>query len=258
LESPVRASRSGRRFRETMGGEAATKVLLVFGLELIILYAAGSYAMGRLMAISGFGGGGIAPGRLAFFVLVLPGVVLHESAHYLACLLTGTKVSRFAAFSPRRSADGRLVLGYVRHERRGFPIGAIIGLAPVLLNPLGILLVTALLTPLTFSEVAAPSFATLTNRLAGGFLAETPLLAAVWAYLSLSLALGSVPSREDLSSLPAVLLVFVGGVFLLGLLRVGSANVFSAIHDLAVLAAGLYVLPAAVALVAALLAKLFR
>jgi hypothetical protein len=238
-------------------GDAVAGILLVFGLELAVLYAAGSYAMGRLMAISGFGGGGIAPGRVAFFLLVFPGVVLHESAHYLACLLTGTKVSQFAAFSPRRSADGRLVLGYVRHERRGFPITAIIGLAPVLLNPLGILLVTALLTPLTLSEVAAPSFEAVTDGLVGG-LADAPLLAAAWVYLSLSLALGSVPSREDLSSLPAVLLVFGGGVLLLGLLRVGSSNVFSAIQDLAALAAGLYALPAAVALVAALLARISR
>ena len=240
-----------------MGVEAATKGLLVFGLELMVLYAAGSYAMGRLMAISGFGGGGIVLGRIAFFLLVFPGVVLHESAHYLACLVTGTKVSRFAAFSPRRSADGRLVLGYVRHERRGFPITAIIGLAPVLLNPLGILFVTALLTPLTLSEVAAPTFETVTDGLAGR-LTDTPLLAAAWAYLSLSLALGSVPSREDLSSLPAVLVVFGGGVLLLGLLRVGSSNVYSAIEDLAALAAGLYALPAAVALVAALLARISR
>ncbi len=238
-----------------MGVEAATKSLLVFGLELMVLYAAGSYAMGRLMTLSGFGG--IALGRLAFLALVFPGVVLHESAHYLACLITGTKVTRFAAFSPRRSADGRLVLGYVRHERRGFPITAIIGLAPVLLNPLGILFVTALLTPLTLSEVAAPSFNTVTDVLAGR-LTDTPLLAAAWAYLSLSLALGSVPSREDLSSLPAVLVVFGGGVLLLGLLRVGSSNVYSAIEDLAALAAGLYALPAAVALVAALLARISR
>lgn len=241
-----------------MGDEAASRVLLVFGLELAILYAAGSYAMGRLMALPGFGGS-IAPGRIAFYLLVFPGVVLHESAHYLACLLTGTKVSRFAAFSPRRPADGRLVLGYVRHERRAFPIGAAIGLAPILLNPIGILLVTALLTPLTLSGVADPSLATLKNGLAGGFLAETPLLAVVWAYLSFSLALGSVPSREDLSSLPAVLLVFGGGVLLLGLLRVGSENVLSsAVHDLAALAAGLYALPAAVALVAALLTRVLR
>ena len=236
-----------------MVGETAARAVLVFGLELAILYAAGSYAMGRLMALSGFGRSGGALGRIAFLLLVFPGVVLHESAHYLACRLTGTKVSRFAAFSPRRSADGHLVLGFVRHERRAFPIEAAIGLAPVLLNPLGILLVTALLTPLSLPEAADPSLATLEDGLAaGGLFAETPLLGALWAYLTLSFALGSVPSREDLSSLPAVLLIFGSGIFLLGLVRVGPGNVFSAVHDLAALAAGLYALPATVALVAAL------
>jgi hypothetical protein len=95
---------------------------------------------------------------MAIYILVFPGVVLHEGAHYLACLLTGTRVSRFAPFSPgRRSNGGRLMLGYVRHERRAFPIGAIIGLAPILLNPLGLLFVTALLTPLTFREGTTPT-----------------------------------------------------------------------------------------------------
>ncbi|MGH3147563.1 MAG: hypothetical protein ACRDTR_17340 [Rubrobacter sp.] len=249
---------SGRGVYETMGGETGARIVLLLGLEISVLYIAGSYAMGRLMAISGFGGG-MAPGRIAFFLLVFPGVVLHEGSHYLACLLTGTKVSRFAAFSPRRSADGRLVLGYVRHERRAFPIGTVIGLAPILLNPLGILLFTALLTPLTLSEVVDPSLETFENGLAGGFLTQTPLLAAVWAYLSLSLALGSVPSREDLSGMPAVLLLLGGSVFLLGLFRAGSDSGFSsALLDVAALAAGLYALPAAVALVAALIARILR
>src|SRR5215218_1273651 len=129
---------------------------LLFAIELTILYAAGSYVMGSLMKISGFGGGSTVLSRIVFYLLVFPGVVLHEGAHYLACLLTGTRVVRFAPFSPRTSADGRLVLGYVRHERRAFPIGAVIGLAPILLNPLGLLAVSALLTPLTFAEVADP------------------------------------------------------------------------------------------------------
>ena len=136
---------------------------------------------------------------MAFYFLVFPGVVLHEGAHYLACVLTGTKVTRFAPFSPGRSNDGRLLLGYVRHERRVFPVGAIIGLAPILLNPLGLLLVTALLTPLTLQEVAKPSAEVVVEGLfVSGFLTDTPLLATIWAYLSLSFALGSVPSREDL------------------------------------------------------------
>ena len=232
---------------------------LILGLELVVLYAAGSYAMGRLIGISGFGGGGTVLGRMAFYLLIFPGVVLHESAHYLACQLTGTKVLSFAPFSPRRSVDGRLVLGYVRHERRGLPIEAIIGLAPILLNPLGLLLVTALLTPLTFQEVASPRLATIRESiLYSGYLTTSSLLAAIWAYLSLSFALGSVPSRKDLASLPVVLILFGGGIFLISLLRGGAENVLSsAIYELSALAAGLYALPATVAALAALMMGLW-
>ena len=227
---------------------------LLFAVELTILYAAGTYVMGHLTGFLGFGGGGSALGRTAFYFLVFPGVVLHEGAHYLACVLTGTKVTRFAPFSPGRSNDGRLLLGYVRHERRVFPVGAIIGLAPILLNPLILLLVTALLTPLTLQEVAKPSAGVVVERLfVSGFLTDTPLLATIWAYLSLSFALGSVPSREDLSSLPLLLVVFGVGIFSINLLSIGSERVLSpAGHDLAALAAGLYALPAIVAIVAAL------
>jgi hypothetical protein len=227
---------------------------LLFAIELTILYAAGSYVMGRLMRISGFGGGGSVLGRMAFYLLVFPGVILHEGAHYLACLLTGTKVFSFAPFSPGRSNDGRLMLGYVRHERRAFPIGAIIGLAPILLNPLGLLFVTALLTPLTLQEVASPAVRVVVEGIfASGFLTRAPLLVAIWVYLSLSFALGSVPSREDLSTLPVMLLVFGGGILLFALLRIGAESVLSsAIDDLSALAAGLYSLPATVAAVAAL------
>ena len=235
-------------------GEGMLGASLLFAVELTILYAAGTHVMGHLTGFLGFGGGESALGRMAFYFLVFPGVVLHEGAHYLACVLTGTKVTRFAPFSPGRSTDGRLLLGYVRHERRVFPVGAIIGLAPILLNPLGLLLVTALLTPLTLQEVARPSAEVLVAGLfVSGFLTDTPLLATIWAYLSLSFALGSVPSREDLSSLPLLLVVFGVGIFSINLLSTGSESVLSpAGHDLAALAAGLYALPAIVATVAAL------
>lgn len=229
---------------------------LLIALELTILYAFGSYAMGRLTRIAGFGGGRSTSGRMAFYLLVFPGVVLHESAHYLACILTGTKVSRFAPFSPgSRSNSGRVMLGYVRHERRAFPIDAIIGLAPIVINPLGILFVTASLTPLTLQEVTTPSAGAVEEALfASGFLTDAPLLASIWAYLSLSFALGSVPSREDLPSLPIMLVVFGGVILLSGLLRLGSeSDLSSAIYTLSALAAGLYALPATVAAVAGLL-----
>ena len=229
-----------------VGAEALPRAPLVLALELLVLYVAGSYAMGRLL---GFAASGGTVGRIAFYLLVFPGVVLHEGAHLLACLITGTKVVRFAPFSPQRAIDGRLVLGYVRHERRTLPIRAIIGLAPVLLNPLGLLLATTLLTPLTFREVADPSVGIVVRRIfAGGFPTDAPLLFAAWAYLSLSFALGSVPSRDDLSGLPLLLLVLGGEILLAGSLGTGAGGVmFSAAYDLSALVSGLYALPAAVA-----------
>jgi hypothetical protein len=119
---------------------------------------------------------------------------------------------------------------------------------------LGLLFVTAFLTPLTFREVATPTVGVVVEGIVvSGFLTDAPLLAAIWAYLSLGFALGSVPSRKDLSGLPMVLLVFGGGILLVVLLRTGRESVLSsAIDDLSTLAAGLYALPATVAAVIAL------
>ena len=47
---------------------------LIFALELAVLYLAGSYAMARLDGLLGFGSGSTSLGRLAFHLLVLPGV----------------------------------------------------------------------------------------------------------------------------------------------------------------------------------------
>ena len=83
---------------------------------------------------------------------------------------------------------------------------------------------------------------------ASGLLTGAPLQAAIWAYLSLSFALGSVPSREDLSGLPLLLAVLGVGILIVGSLRIGTEGVLSsAAYDLSTLAAGLYALPAAVA-----------
>src|SRR5215217_9336485 len=102
--------------------------------------------------------------------------------------------------------------------------------------------------PSSVTNVEMPHFASLLcHTLARSFLTDTPLLATTWVYLSLSFALGSVPSREDLSSLPVMVLIFGGGVLVVGLVRVGPDSVLIAtLNDLFTLAAGLYALPAAV------------
>jgi hypothetical protein len=241
------------------GDDAMMEMPLIFALELAVLYLAGSYAMARLAGLLGFRRGGTGLGRLAFYLLLLPGVTLHEAAHYLACLLTGTRVSHFVPFWPQRSASGGLLLGYVRHERRSFPVEALIGLAPILLNPLGVLVVTALLTPLTLAQVTDPHFEVINQAvLTSGFLTDSPLVVAAWIYLSLSFALGSVPSRADLSSVPAALLFFGAGVFLVGFLREGSeSTITGALYDFSALAVRVYSLPATVAVAAAVVITLW-
>ena len=120
-------------------------------------------------------------------------------------------------------------------------------------------MVTVLLTPLALAEVVSPQPEVFEQRiLSSGFLTESPGMAAAWAYLAFSFALGSVPSREDLSSLPVVLLLFALGVLALSFFREGSGNaLLLALAELSTRVVGIYALPAAVAAAAALLLALW-
>lgn len=234
-------------------GEASTGAIIVFALELAALYWAGYFATSRLYGAGLRSGGAVT---FLFYLLVFPGVALHESAHYAACVLTGTRVQRFTPFSPQKTADGRLMLGYVLHAQRSAPVSAIIGLAPVVLNPIGIVVATALLTPLTYAQAAGGFDLDLLRAglLESGFVSGEPLKALLWAYLIFSFALGSVPSREDLRSVPAALALLGGAVLALSLLEQGpGAEILAALTTLCARASALYALPAVVALTCAAL-----
>lgn len=227
--------------------------LLVFALQVAILYGCGSYATSRILGLAQ-GGGAVSnlAWRVVFYGLVLPGVVLHESAHYTACLLTRTRVAHFAPFAPRKDETGRLILGYVSHERRSAPLMALIGLAPMVVNPVGILIVTALMTPLSPTGILGPASDSVRTLVNTGFPADQPVLAAAWAYLVFSFAVGSVPSREDLASLPAAMVMFAIGTTALVLLGgQGGESLLTSAATLAAPANSLYALPALVALIAA-------
>lgn len=246
-------------------GATVAGPLLVFVLQVAVLYFCGSYATGRALSFASGSASGRAAGRgilgrAMFYTFVLPGVVLHESAHYAACIVTGTRVARFAPFAPRKDGSGRLILGYVSHERRPAPLMALIGLAPMVINPVGILAVTALMTPLSPTGILGPARDSLESLVNTGFATDQPLIATAWAYLVFSFAVGSVPSREDLSSLPAALVIFATGAAAFVFLG-GGGSLLAGAAGLAAHANGLYALPALVALMAAafcLIAGLLR
>jgi hypothetical protein len=130
----------------------------------------------------------------------------------------------------------------------------------MVLNPVGILMVTVLLTPLTLPEVVDLQPGILEERMfSSEFLVENPGVAAVWTYLAFSFALGSLPSREDLSSVPGTLLLFALGVFALSFFQEGSGDaLLLALAELSQWAAGIYALPTGVAAVGALLLGLWN
>ena len=129
----------------------------------------------------------------------------------------------------------------------------------MVLNPVGILIVSVLLTPLTLPEVVDPQPGILVERIfSSEFFVESPDVAAVWAYLTFSFALGSVPSREDLFSVPAAFLLFALGVFALSFFQEGSGDaLLLALAELSRWVAVIYALPTGLAAAGALLLGLW-
>ncbi|MHA2211479.1 MAG: hypothetical protein ACXABV_20175, partial [Candidatus Thorarchaeota archaeon] len=72
-----------------------------------------------------------SPGSRAWYMLVGPGVALHESSHALGCVFTRTKVVEFKPINVTVQ-DDRIILGYVRYVNPTSSLKrAVINLAPV-------------------------------------------------------------------------------------------------------------------------------
>ncbi|MCJ7818063.1 MAG: hypothetical protein MUP60_04370 [Candidatus Thorarchaeota archaeon] len=71
------------------------------------------------------------PGSRSWFMLVGPGVALHESSHALGCLITRTEIVEFKPINIEVQQD-QIILGYVKYRKPQSNLkNAIINLAPV-------------------------------------------------------------------------------------------------------------------------------
>lgn len=66
-----------------------------------------------------------------FSIIFLPGVLLHESSHYLVALILGVQTARFSLI-PQMLPNGRLQLGYVETVRSDMVRDSLIGAAPLI------------------------------------------------------------------------------------------------------------------------------
>lgn len=70
-----------------------------------------------------------------FSVLFFPGVVLHETSHFLMAKLLRVKTGKFSVI-PKPMKNGKLQMGYVEVERTDFIRDSLIGLAPLIAGTL--------------------------------------------------------------------------------------------------------------------------
>ena len=152
-----------------------------------------------------------------FSLMFLPGVLLHESSHFLMAHLLGVKTGRFSII-PKKLGNGQLQLGYVETASTDFIRDALIGAAPLIVGGVfvGFVGVSRLeLNPLweSLAQRQANSF-----RLALGSITDQPDF-WLWFYLVFTVSSTMMPSSSDRRAwLPLILViaVFSGIVLFLG------------------------------------------
>ena len=170
--------------------------------------------------------------NIAYKVLGIVGVPIHELSHLTTALLFNHKIVDFQLFKPSR--DGSL--GYVLHSYNPSlfsPIAnMLIGIAPLFGGTLAFIGVTKWLRPDVFDYFA--TYIELSNVLNGdlsGFLSKLTsmldiilfsstnvYLTVLWVFVSYSLVVYSVPSKADFSQSKIGLLLIIVIILLLSML----------------------------------------
>lgn len=128
--------------------------------------------------------------RYVYLFILFPGVVLHELAHFIFAILTGTPVSEVNLFS---STGGHII-----HAKPRIPVlgQLVISFAPLALGMVAIYFLIKQIPLATGSQINIPysTFSLPLPVLSGSF----HYIYILWAYLILSITLTLLPSKQDL------------------------------------------------------------
>ena len=187
----------------------------LFVILLGVIVTGISYALDHVWAA-------VLPIRIIYYIIRLPGVVLHECSHMLGCLLTGAGIQKVVLFS----REG----GSVTYTRPLIPyIGdVIISTAPLFCLPLVLSLITWAFgtylgctfpvfpesvdspgTILLLVENIIDTFSlNLVEQFNGWFM--------IYIYLTLSLVLSLAPSSQDIKNAAiGIFLLMLGGIMVI-------------------------------------------
>ncbi len=143
-----------------------------------------------------------------FALLFLPGVLLHETSHFVVARLLGVKTRKFSLL-PQVTVDARLRLGYVETAKADVFRDTLIGAAPLLVGG-------AVVALLGINQLGIAPLFDLVSQ--GKWDAFWVALAAVpdhpdfwlWFYLTFTISSMMLPSPSDRQAwLPVVLVVVV-------------------------------------------------
>jgi hypothetical protein len=160
-----------------------------------------------------------------YFLLILPGVVLHELSHALTALILGVRVRRFSIGIRRKGKSQQFALGSVEIASTDPFRASLIGVAPLVTGCATILWISSSILRLEMLPAfAGPGF---WNTLLSIY--ETPDF-WIWAYLVLAIGNSMLPSAADRGSWKTTLVfaAFVGtALYFSGLLTKISATLSS-------------------------------
>ncbi len=152
-----------------------------------------------------------------FSLLLLPGVLLHESSHFLMAHLLGVRTGRFSLI-PQKKDGGRLQLGYVETASTDFIRDALIGAAPLIAGGIFVayagvsrLELNTLWESFTLGQVSG-------IRLTLKSIGSSPDF-WLWFYLIFAVSSTMMPSTSDRRAwLPLLLVIMIlsGSILLLG------------------------------------------
>jgi len=140
-----------------------------------------------------------------YFVIVLPGVAIHELSHWLMAKGLGVRVSKLSLGPRRRGRAKRVSLGSVRVGKVDPVRASLIGLAPLFGGTIAILLIGYLV--LDVAQVVE----FMAGRGMGGFFEALGELLRVpdswlWLYLIFAISNAMLPSDSDMESVRPVLI----------------------------------------------------
>jgi hypothetical protein len=143
-----------------------------------------------------------------YFVILLPGVVIHELSHWLMAKTLGVRVQRLRIGPERKPRRKRVSLGSVRVGKVDPVRSSLIGLAPLLVGSAAILLIGHLVFGV--DELVRTLGSQGVEGIQAGLLKLVHVSDfALWLYLIFAISNAMLPSYSDMAAIRPVL-IFLG------------------------------------------------